>query len=169
MPDSFSRLVAAMDSAMVVVTTAAGGERDGCLVGFHSQCSIHPPRYVIWLSKANRTYELATRASHLAVHLLDSDDHPLAELFGGTTGDRLDKLAGCEWTNGPGDVPLLAAADGHFVGRISEVVEPDGDHVGFVVEPIMASDGSGGDPDDGPLRLSEADDIEPGHPADDRR
>lgn len=167
MSDDFSRLVAGMDSAMVVVTTAADGERDGCLVGFHSQCSIDPHRYVVWLSKANRTCELATRASHLALHRLDSDDHRLAELFGGTTGDDVDKLTDCDWAPGPGDVPVLAAAGGHFVGRIGDVVESAGDHVGFVLEPVEASAGSSAD--SGPLRLSDVDDIEPGHPADDRR
>ena len=30
---------------MVVVTTAQGDERAGCLVGFHAQSSIEPPRY----------------------------------------------------------------------------------------------------------------------------
>ena len=43
-------IVAGLDAAMVVVTVAVGDERDGCLVGFHSQSSIDPRRYVVWLS-----------------------------------------------------------------------------------------------------------------------
>ncbi|MCT1909143.1 hypothetical protein ACH0CV_13930 [Brachybacterium paraconglomeratum] len=48
--NAFATLMAATDPAMVVVTTAAGGERAGCLVGFHAQSSISPERYCLWLS-----------------------------------------------------------------------------------------------------------------------
>jgi flavin reductase (DIM6/NTAB) family NADH-FMN oxidoreductase RutF len=163
--DAFDDLVAAMDTAMVVVTVAAAAERNGCLVGFHCQCSIDPPRYAVWLSKANRTYELAARATHLAVHVLGDDQHELAERFGGQTGDEVDKLAGCDWTPGPSGVPLLDAAPGRFVGRIVERVTDDGDHVCVVIEPV----GAAGAAPAHVLRLSMADDIDPGHPAEDRR
>jgi len=49
---AFDAIVADLESPAYVVTTAAGAERDGCLVGFASQCSIDPPRFVVWLSKA---------------------------------------------------------------------------------------------------------------------
>src|SRR3954451_14252328 len=92
---------------MAIVTTVSGGERAGCLVGFHAQCSIDPPRYVVWLSKANHTYRIALLAGHMAVPFLDEADHDLAELFGGSTGDEVDKLARCDWEGGPDGVPLL--------------------------------------------------------------
>ena len=41
-PAAFDRLMADADPAMIVLTTAAAGERAGCLVGFHSQISIEP-------------------------------------------------------------------------------------------------------------------------------
>ena len=54
---AFHRLVGRLDYPMFVVTTVAAddGERSGCLVGFATQCSIHPPRWVVWLSLANHT------------------------------------------------------------------------------------------------------------------
>ena len=159
---SLDALVAEADPAMVVVTAADGDERDGCLVGFHVQASIDPRRYVVWLSRVNRTYRIAQRSSHLAVHAVGSDDHDLAELFGGTTGDEVDKLAAVEWAPGPGGVPLLAPLPVRFVGRVlTELDLPDADHVGFVLEPLP---GETGDPE-APLRLSDANDIAPGHPA----
>ena len=163
--DAFDDLIASMDGAMVVVTVAAGDERNGCLVGFHSQSSIDPPRYAVWLSKANRTYELAVTATHVAVHPLAADQHDLAERFGGQTGDDVDKLAGCAWTSGPGGVPMLDATPGRFVGRIVERVLDAGDHACLVLEPVDAT----GPGPDRPLRLSMADDIDAGHPADERR
>jgi flavin reductase (DIM6/NTAB) family NADH-FMN oxidoreductase RutF len=164
--EHFDELIAAMDSAMVVVTVAAGDERDGCLVGFHGQCSIEPRRYAVWLSVANRTYELAEQAPHLAVHLLGADDSDLAELFGGQTGDDVDKLALCGWEPGPGGVPLLARCPARFVGRIVERGSGFGDHDLFV---LAVADGSAGEVPAAPLRLSAVTGIDPGHEATERR
>jgi flavin reductase (DIM6/NTAB) family NADH-FMN oxidoreductase RutF len=160
-PDGFSSLVASMDSAMVVVTVAADGERGGCLVGFHCQASIEPPAYAVWLSTANRTWRLAQRASHLAVHLLRDDQHELAVLFGGETGDEVDKLGQVGWTPGAGGVPLLDACPARLVGRIAERLDVGGDHVCIVVEDTEVTV----PPPMRPFRLHQASDIDPGHPA----
>jgi len=163
MGDGFDEIVAALDVAMVVATTAAGDDRNGCLVGFHSQCSIHPPRYAVWLSKANRTYRLASRASHLAVHALGDSDRDLAERFGGETGDHADKLAGCEWAPGPGGVPVLAGC-ASVVGRIVSITDDECDHACFVIEPVALA----GQPPSAPLRLASVVAVEAGHDVDDR-
>jgi flavin reductase (DIM6/NTAB) family NADH-FMN oxidoreductase RutF len=162
--DGFDAVVAGLDPAMVVVTVTVGEERDGCLVGFHTQASIHPRRYVVWLSVANRTYRLAQLADHLAVHALAASDHALAEHFGGTTGDEEDKLADVAWSPGPGGVPLLEDLPARFVGRVVEWLRPsEGDHQAVVLEPVEATGGELGP--DGPFRLGHAGDITPGHPA----
>src|SRR4051812_8759083 len=103
-----------LDPEMCVVTAATDGDRAGCLVGFASQCSIEPVRYVVWLSKANRTYRVARTASRLAVHLLTREQRGLAELFGGETGDRTDKFARVRWREEAGG----AAGLGHGARRV---------------------------------------------------
>ena len=90
----FNTLMAALDSPLIVVTTADERERAGCLVEFHGPSSIEPQRYCVWLSKANYTYRVALHSSHLVIHFLTADDLPLAELFGTQTGDTVDKFAG---------------------------------------------------------------------------
>src|SRR5690242_21817117 len=99
--DAFDALTAGTDPAMLVVTTADGDERGGCLVGFHCQSSIDPPRYAVWLSKANHTYRLALHATHLGLHFLGAEHRDLAEHFGTLTGDETDKLAGVATEAGP--------------------------------------------------------------------
>ena len=42
--EAFEKLVALLNYPMFVVTTQSGGVAAGCLVGFASQASIHPPR-----------------------------------------------------------------------------------------------------------------------------
>lgn len=153
-----------LDPDMCVVTAAVDGDRAGCLVGFASQCSIEPVRYVVWLSKANRTYRVARGASRLAVHLLTRDQRDLAELFGGETGDRTDKFARVRTREETGGAVVLEDAAAWFAGTV--VARTDGgDHVGFVLEPEAW--GARADTGSTPLlRLSDATSISPGHPAD---
>jgi flavin reductase (DIM6/NTAB) family NADH-FMN oxidoreductase RutF len=162
--DATSSLAAALDAPLAVVTTAANGQRAGCVVGFQTQCSIDPVRYAVWVSKANHTYRVALFATHLAVHFMDQADHDLAELFGGATGDDTDKFASCDWSSGPGDVPLLVRCPNRVVLVRTALWDDGGDHVCFVGEPIDARSTD----ELVPLRMSAARDVEAGHPADDR-
>ena len=131
----FAQFAAAVPGAALVVTAAAGGERQGCLVGFATQAGIHPPRLLVCLSVKNATFATAERATHLGVHPIPADRLDLARLFGGETGDDVDKLAGCRWEAGPGGEPLLLDCPLRLSGRILGR-HPFGDHVGFLLEPV---------------------------------
>jgi flavin reductase (DIM6/NTAB) family NADH-FMN oxidoreductase RutF len=159
-PDSFDQVVAMLDSSVCVVTTVGDGERAGCLVGFACQASITPKRFLAAISVHNHTYRVLASAQWLVVHALQSDQGDLAELFGGWTGDVVDKFAGCAWHSGPHGLPVLDAAPGWFVGRIHERI-PFGDHVGFLVEPELGATSERATL--GPLRLKAALDIPAGH------
>ncbi|MEU7278374.1 flavin reductase family protein [Streptomyces sp. NPDC045431] len=149
---------------MYVVTAAAHGERAGCLVGFASQCSIHPVRFMVWLSTANRTYRVARHATHLGVHLLDREQLDQARLFGSRTGDDdVDKFARVAWEARQGDTPVLRDAPAWFVGRVRERLD-GGDHVGFLLDPVEESPSVPGDRPR-PLMFGDARGLEPGHPA----
>ncbi|MER6534089.1 flavin reductase family protein [Streptomyces sp900105755] len=152
-----------LDYPMYVVTAQVGEETGGCLVGFASQCSIQPARFMVWLSRANRTCRVAERADRLAVHLLGSDQHRLARLFGGETGDRTDKFTRVPWHRGPGGSLILDEAPAWFVGRVETRLD-GGDHVGFLLAPEAAENLAG---NRAPLlTLHQTLDITPGHPAD---
>jgi flavin reductase (DIM6/NTAB) family NADH-FMN oxidoreductase RutF len=159
--EAFQAIVADVDSPAYVVTTAVGDERDGCLVGFATQCSIEPPRFGVWLSKENRTYRVALSAVTLVVHLLRQGDQDLAQLFGGETGDEVDKFEDVEWSPGPDGSPVLARCD-WFAGTITERVDT-GDHVGFVLAPREGRCERSGTRQ---LGMQEIGDIEAGHPID---
>jgi len=122
---------------MLVVTTAAGNEQAGCLVGFHSQSSIAPPQYVVWLSKANRTFRIGVLADQFALHFLESHNQPLAALFGGTSGDDEDKFAQCSWHPGPRGVPLLDDCAARITAQRVAMHDDGGDHVCFVLRPDL--------------------------------
>ena len=157
----FERVVDSVDDTVYVVTTTAAGERAGCLVGFATQVSIDPSRFLVGLSTANRTFRVADAADHLAVHVLRRGSDDLTRLFGGETGDDVDKFARCVWHAGPHELPILDGAAAWFSGRILARV-PFGDHTGFLLEP------DGGVCDEESLdliRRSDVDDVDPGHDA----
>jgi flavin reductase (DIM6/NTAB) family NADH-FMN oxidoreductase RutF len=158
--DAFHDLAGDLDQPMLVVTTAVGEQRAGCLVGFSTQCSIDPPRFLVLLSDKNHTYRVALDAEALAVHVLGEDDLALAELFGQETGDDVDKFTRCDWSPGPAGVPILAGCDAWFVGRVLER-ERLGDHVAHVLEPIAAERRARVVP----LTLRDVAHLEPGHEA----
>jgi flavin reductase (DIM6/NTAB) family NADH-FMN oxidoreductase RutF len=155
---SFSDLVAQLDYSMLIVTATANGERAGCLIGFATQVSIHPPRFLACLSVKNRTFRVARSADLLVVHFVTEDDGELAELFGGETGDEVDKFARCEWHPGPDGTPVLEQLENWFAGRILERHD-FGDHCGFLLEPIEGEAGRS----ERTLTFHRAKAIEPGH------
>ena len=157
---TFQRLVAQLDYPMFIATVAAGGERAGCLVGFATQCSIHPPRFLAGISDKNRTFRVARDAEVMAIHVVPEGASELAELFGGETGDEVDKFARCAWQAGPAGTPLLDDCPNRFVGRILERVEL-GDHTGMVLDPFLAEVVE----QEEPLGFDRAKRIDPGHEA----
>ena len=96
----FDCAVATLDYPMLIATVASDSERAGCLVGFATQSSVRPRRFLICLSVRNRTFRLARSSGSLVVHALAREQDELAELFGGATGDEVDKFARCAWRPG---------------------------------------------------------------------
>ena len=133
--ETFNALVGDLDYPMFIVTAAAGGERAGCLVGFATQCSIDPPRFLVCISEKNRTFQVAQRAEALGVHLLPADATDL-------------------------EVPLLERCRNRFVGRVQSRLDA-GDHVAFLLEPVAAERGH----PVRPFPFHRARRFEPGHDA----
>ena len=158
---AFDSIVGRLDYPMFVVTAAVRGELAGCLVGFATQCSIDPARFLVCMSDKNRTTRvLEDGGEAMVVHLIPEDATHIVELFGGETGDDTDKFTRCEWTAGPDGIPLLADCPSWFAGRIVERIRL-GDHVGHVIEPFAGEDAAAG----GWFPFSRAKEIEPGHEA----
>ena len=163
--DPFAQLMADLDTPMVIVTTAAGGARAGCLVGFHAQCGIDPALYAVWLSKANHTYRIGALANMFAVHFLAKENRPLAELFGTLTGNEVDKFKHCAWSSGPEGVPLLDDCSNRIVGRRDAWLDPGADHVCLMIDPIGADHADSGER----LTFADVNELEAGHPVEDRQ
>lgn len=158
--ETLNQLVDGLDYPMFIVTTTDGRDRAGCLVGFVTQASINPARLLVCVSVNNHTSRVAARASMLAVHALAATQRDLAELFGSTTGDEVDKFAKCSWKPGPHGLPVLTDCPRWLVGRVLERI-PLGDHVGHLLEPVE----SRGQTEFSALTYQQLRQLVPGHPA----
>jgi flavin reductase (DIM6/NTAB) family NADH-FMN oxidoreductase RutF len=162
--DAFGTLMAWVDPPLIVLTTAVGNDRAGCLVGFHAQSSITPQHYCVWLSKANQTYRVGLRAAHFAVHFLTTDDSSIAERFGTLSGEDRDKFAGFDVDLDPHGVPLLKACPNLMSLERIAVLDDDRDHVCLTTRVRSARSGQ----HFVPLRVSSATHLTPGHSSDER-
>jgi len=157
---SFDAFTDGVDYPMYVVTANVGERRGGCLVGFATQTSIDPVRFLVCISRANATAPVAREASHLAVHLIGPDQRELARLFGEESGEWTDKFASVAWREGPSGVPVLEGCPATLVGEV--VVRLDlGDHEGFLLDPVAVE----GKASSGVLTFQQLKDLRPGHPA----
>jgi flavin reductase (DIM6/NTAB) family NADH-FMN oxidoreductase RutF len=154
----FNELTGEIDYSMLIVTTASSETRGGCLVGFATQCSIDPPRFLVCLSEKNRTLRVAEDGDALLVHFVAADDEELVELFGSATGDDVDKFDRCRWHPGPRGLPVLDDCPRWFAGEIIERIAL-GDHRGFVLAPFAAERQGGA----APFPFRRAKRLEPGH------
>ena len=161
---AFDTLMAAADSPLIVVTTAAEGEQAGCLVGFHVQSSITPRHYCVWLSKANHTYRVSLRSAHFAVHFLTAEDLTLAERFGTHSGEDTDKFAGLEVELDEYGVPLLAACPNRMSLERISMLDDGSDRVCLTTR-VRSAHTVG---DFTPLRVSDAAHLDPGHESEER-
>lgn len=159
--ESFDKLVAMLDYTMFVVTTHADDEPSGCLVGFATQISMHPARFLAGLSRNNHTCRVAARSDHLAVHVVERRHIGLARLFGAETGDQVDKFDRCSWHTGPEGMPILDDAAAWFVGTTIKRIDL-GDHIGYLLEPV-AGDGAAGRGD--LVSFRDVAGLQPGHEA----
>jgi flavin reductase (DIM6/NTAB) family NADH-FMN oxidoreductase RutF len=157
---TFTELAGKLDYPMLVVTATSDGQSAGCLVGFSTQCSIDPARFIVCLSDKNHTQQVAARSEALAVHFLAADAIELARLFGSETGDDVDKFSRCRWHSGPLGLPIIDDCGRWFVGTIVERMTL-GDHVAFVLDPVAVSDEGGGDR----LSFGQVKHLDPGHDA----
>ncbi|MGH2840534.1 MAG: flavin reductase family protein [Solirubrobacteraceae bacterium] len=158
--NTFLTLAGRWDYPVFIVTAGEGERREGCVMGFATQSSFDPARFLACLSRANRTFRLAQETDALAVHVVPADRVDLAELFGGETGDEIDKFERCEWHVGPRGLPILDGCPSWFAGDILDRIDL-GDHMGFLLGPFAAQD----DESREILYFQGVKHIEPGHPA----
>jgi flavin reductase (DIM6/NTAB) family NADH-FMN oxidoreductase RutF len=161
-PVDLDRFSAKTDVPLTIVTTVASGVQAGCVVGYWTRSSIDPPRFLVCISRQNHTFEPAMSSGEIAVHLIPAKAVDIVRLFGSETGDEIDKFAHCDWREGPGGLPILAACPTYAVCKVLDRIDV-GDHVALLVDPVSVT--AGPEEEVFTQRMAAELHIVPGHPA----
>ena len=78
----------------------------GCLVGFSTQCSIDPVRFIVCLSDKNHTTRVALSRRPGRSFPARRGGGP-GRALRGETGDEVDKFSRCQWHTGPLGLPII--------------------------------------------------------------
>ena len=107
-----------MDYTLCLLSAAADGRRQGCIVNsFHQVTSSFPPKFLVAVNKDHETCRAVQSAGSFSVTLLASDaPGELIDTFGYKSGRVVDKFSGREAeTDGNGN-PYLRD---HMVSRVA--------------------------------------------------
>ena len=129
--EGFAEVMGSLDTPMAIVTTVSldGRTRAGCLVGFHCQCSIDPPRYVVWLSKANHTYRVGSLGGAVRGALARRGRRRPRRALRHVTGNEVDKFADVPWADGGDGLPVLERVANRLVAGRHTLIDDGSDHV----------------------------------------
>ena len=128
-------------------------------MGFATEVSISPARFLACISRLNATFPVANSADRLAVHAVTETQRDLAELFLRRDRRRCRQVQSLR-VDGRGRRHADPDGVSDLVpGRIVERIDL-GDHVGFVLHPESWHDGGAITQ----LTVRELDEIVPGHP-----
>lgn len=107
-----------MNYGLSLVSVAAQGKRQGCIVSSFAQVtSSYPPKFVVTLNKDNETCKAVAAAGSFSATLLREDcPEELVNQFGYKSGRVGDKFAGYEVKTDEAGNPYLPE---HMVSRIS--------------------------------------------------
>ena len=145
---------------MFIVTANAGGEPLGCLVGFTTQASIDPPRFIACLSHRNRTYRLGKDARALGVHAVPADaERPRRSSSAARPPTRRTSSRARRGTKGPRASRSSSAARTGSSAASWRATDA-GDHDAFLLEPI-----AGSSTEEDEFTFHRAKRIDPGHEA----
>ena len=123
--------------AGVVIVTLAGPA--GLTVTSFSSASLDPPLVSFYIGHGSSNWPAVRTAEHFAVNLMDHGQEAAAARFARKGADRFGP--GTQWSQGPGDLPLLAGATTHLLCATHAMLTV-GDHelvVGQVEQAIIGS------------------------------
>lgn len=136
---------------LYAVSCADGGEVNAFTANWLSQVSFEPPLVAVSVENETKSLPMILRSRRFIINVYHQGDRELAGQLGKSALKHPEKLAGVEYTPGPGGIPILRAALAWVVCEVRHTVEA-GDStliVADVVDVGMQGEGQ-------PLTMSEA-------------
>jgi flavin reductase (DIM6/NTAB) family NADH-FMN oxidoreductase RutF len=128
---------------IAIITASYNGNLSGFIASWITQASFVPPLVLVAVNPLHYTYKLIKNSNAFAINILRTDQAELVDLFGKSSGGKVDKFAEMLYELGSTGSPLfkdcLAFLDCSVVWT-----KEAGDHIvviGSIVDAGIASDG----------------------------
>lgn len=120
-----------------LVTVAAAGKVNGMPLSLFMPASFKPPLVALGVAPSRRTHSMLVEARAFAVIFLRRNQKALVDRFK-KKGDPDHKFEGLDWSPGRTGAPLLADCLGYLECKLTNRLEPGGDHTLFIGEVVAA-------------------------------
>ena len=128
---------------IAIVTARYNENVSGFIASWVTQVSFVPPLVMVAVNPLHYTYELITNSNAFAINILKTDQSELVDLFGKSSGTKVDKFVETAYEPGRTGSPLLKDCLAFIECNVAWSREA-GDHVivvGSIVDARVTSDG----------------------------
>ncbi|MGA7076712.1 MAG: flavin reductase family protein [Halobacteriota archaeon] len=128
---------------IAIVTARYNENVSGFIASWITQVSFVPPLVMVAMNPLHYTYELITNSNAFAINVLRTDQAELVDLFGKSSGRKVDKFVETAYEPGRTGSPLLKDSLAFIECNVAWSREA-GDHVvvvGSIVDARVTSDG----------------------------
>jgi flavin reductase (DIM6/NTAB) family NADH-FMN oxidoreductase RutF len=128
---------------IAIITARYNGHVSGFIASWITQVSFVPPLVMVAMNPLHYTYELVTNSNAFAINILRADQAGLVDLFGKSSGRKVEKFAETLFELGSTGSPILKDCLA-FMDCSVKWSKEAGDHivvVGSIVDAGIISDG----------------------------
>jgi len=128
---------------IAIITACDDGQVSGFIASWITQVSFVPPLVMVAMNSLHYTYDLVTNSNAFAINILRADQAELVDLFGKSSGRKVDKFAETLYELGSTGSPILKDCLA-FVDCSVMWSKEAGDHVvvvGNIVDADIVLDG----------------------------
>ncbi|MGZ5539351.1 MAG: flavin reductase family protein [Halobacteriota archaeon] len=128
---------------IAIITACYDGHVSGFIASWITQVSFVPPLVMVAMNPLHYTYDLVTNSNAFAINILKADQAELVDLFGKSSGRKVDKFAETLYELGSTGSPILKDCLA-FVDCSVMWSKEAGDHVvvvGSIVDADIVLDG----------------------------
>ena len=132
-----------LTNPIAIIAACYDGQVSGFIASWITQVSFVPPLVMVAMNPLHYTYDLVTNSNAFAINILRADQAELVDLFGKSSGRKVDKFAETLYELGSTGSPILKDCLA-FVDCSVMWSKEAGDHVvvvGSIVDADIVLDG----------------------------
>lgn len=126
-------------NGMYIITSRSGDRYGAATVTWVSQASFKPPLVMAAVRPESNVFKCLVESRVAAIHILDSDQHEMAQKFFSPTTVETGLINGEPFVDGETSAPILQNVPAYIECKVHQIVENGGDHAVAIMEVVNAA------------------------------